>query len=178
MRLLRRQGWPNTGFFAKYPLKRNVSGSVFIYICSSCRQPTYFDSAARQWPGVSFGAAVAGLPVDVGRLYAEARQCMSVSAYTAAAMAARKLLMNVAVEQGAEANKSFKYYVDWLVSYHVLPAGSAAWVDHIRDKGNEATHEIAIVSQQDAEQVVSFIEMLLKLVYEFPARVAPSPTGA
>jgi hypothetical protein len=48
-------------------------------------------------------------------------------------------------------------------------------VDHIRRKGNEATHEIALMSQQDAEELVGFSEMLLKFVYEFPNRVPKAP---
>jgi hypothetical protein len=48
-------------------------------------------------------------------------------------------------------------------------------VDHIRKKGNEANHEIAIMSRTDAEELISFIEMLLKFMYEFPARIPPPP---
>ena len=44
-------------------------------------------------------------------------------------------------------------------------------MDHIRKKGNEATHEIALMTAQDATELISFAEMLLKFVYEFPARV-------
>src|SRR5688572_29955058 len=73
------------------------NASSRIYICGSCRQPTYFDDGDRQWPGVAFGSAVAGLPAEVGGLYDEARRCMSVAAYTAAVMACRKLLMNIGV---------------------------------------------------------------------------------
>jgi hypothetical protein len=47
-------------------------------------------------------------------------------------------------------------------------------VDHIRKKGNEATHEIALMGQADAEELIGFTEMLLKFIYEFPARVPPS----
>jgi len=45
------------------------------------------------------------------------------------------------------------------------------WVDHIRKKGNEANHEIIIVEKDDATELLSFVEMLLKVIYEFPARM-------
>lgn len=44
-----------------------------------------------------------------------------------------------------------------------------------REKGNEATHEIVAMTKDDAVELVTFTEMLLKLVYEFPSRVPQSP---
>jgi hypothetical protein len=44
-------------------------------------------------------------------------------------------------------------------------------VDHIRQKGNEATHEIPSVSEADAKDLLTFMEMILKLVFEFPNRI-------
>jgi endogenous inhibitor of DNA gyrase (YacG/DUF329 family) len=69
-----------------------------IVICPMCGKPTYFEED-RQIPGVPFGAGVANLPNDVAGLYTEARNCMSVSAHTAACLAGRRLLMHVAVSQ-------------------------------------------------------------------------------
>lgn len=72
---------------------------------------------------------------------------MSVSAYTTAVMACRKLLMHIAVEKGAEPNKSFNHYVDWMVEHHYVPPGGSGWVDVIRDDANEVNHEIALMTQ-------------------------------
>ena len=44
-------------------------------------------------------------------------------------------------------------------------------MDHIRKKGNEANHEIRLMKKADAEELISFSEMLLKFIYEFPQRV-------
>ena len=43
------------------------------------------------------------------------------------------------------------------------------WVNHIKDKGNEANHEITIAKSDEAKELLAFVEMLLKLIYEFPA---------
>lgn len=157
-----------------------TSGSSIIaqiYLCSSCRQPTYFDPAGSQWPGAAFGSQVGALPPEVEIIYGEVRRCMAASAWNTAVMACRKLLMHVAAERGAEDDKSFKYYVDWLVTNHYVPPGGDVWVGQIRERGNEANHEIQLMDQHIAEQIVSFTEMLLKFVYEFPARAA-APSGA
>jgi Domain of unknown function (DUF4145) len=168
---------PDRGYFATYYDESRTHQQVYSYICSSCRRPTFFDIDGSQWPGVAYGASVQALPPDVGTVYDEARRCMSASAYTTAVMAARKLLMHIAVEKGAKGNQSFKSYVDWLVENHYVPPGGEAWADQIRGKGNEANHEIDLIDQHAAEQIMSFVELLLKFVYEMPAR-AGGPAGA
>lgn len=144
-----------------------------IYICHRCSGPTFFSSDGDQTPGSSFGGPVSHIPrSEVEALYGESRDCMRVSAYTAAAMCSRKLLMNVAVDQDAEENKSFAYYVNYLAEQGYLPPNGKEWADHIRDKGNEANHEIPNISQADAQELIEFSEMMLKFIYEYPARIA------
>ena len=79
--------------------------------------------------------------------------------------------MNIAVSQGASEGLSFNKYVEYLSDNHFIPPGSEEWVHHIRKKGNEATHEIAIMEKNDAIELITFIEMLLKFIYEFPAKM-------
>lgn len=98
---------------------------------------------------------------------------MSVSAHTATALLCRKLLMYVAVEKGAEEGKSFQYYVTYLADNHYVPPDGRAWVDHIRVRGNDATHQITIIAREDAEQLVIFTAMLLRQIYEFAGRLKP-----
>ncbi len=97
---------------------------------------------------------------------------MTVSAYTAAALCARKMLMNVAVAQGAKERESFKSYVGFLVEKKLIPENAKDWVERIKDSGNEANHTIDVVGQRDAERLITYVEMLLKLIYEFPARLS------
>ena len=85
--------------------------------------------------------------------------------------------MNIAVTQGAEAGLRFIEYVDFLGENGFIPPNGRGWVDHIRRKGNEATHEIALMSKADAEELIAFSEMLLKFIYEFPAKVPPAPAA-
>lgn len=82
----------------------------------------------------------------------------------------RKLLMHIAVEQGADEGKSFMSYVGYLDENHWIPPNGRGWVDAIRKNGNEAAHEIVIAAEDDAKLLLDFVEMLLKFVYEFPAK--------
>lgn len=79
--------------------------------------------------------------------------------------------MNIAVAQGAAPGNTFISYVEHLANSGYVPPNGKGWVDHIRKKGNEATHEIALMSQVDASELLAFAEMLLKFIYEFPNRV-------
>lgn len=141
-----------------------------IYICPNCDHPTAFMDGS-QVPGVAFGATVNHLPTDIEALYREARNCAAASCYTAAVLICRKLLMNIAVAQGASDGQTFLAYVEHLANGGYVPPNGRGWVDHIRTKGNEATHEIVLMSAADAEDLISFAEMLLKFIYEFPSRV-------
>jgi hypothetical protein len=149
----------------------------YVYSCSFCGKPTFFDVVGRQFPGVPLGNDVDSLPKDVGDLYDEARHTMTVRSFTAAVLTCRKLLMHLAVEKGAPTGKNFLEYVEYLAQKGYVPPEGKGWVDHIRRKGNEANHEIKIMLEADAKDLIAFSEMLLKFVYEFPAKVPPLPSS-
>lgn len=152
----------------------HTNPSEKIHVCPNCDKPTYFYRSGIQVPGVVPGSEVQHLPDDLEHMYREARNCCGLGAYTASVLASRKMLMNVAVQQGAKEGEKFIQYVDHLAANGFIPPNGRGWVDHIRRKGNEATHEIALMTQTDAEELISFTEMLLKFIYEFPARVPPA----
>jgi Domain of unknown function (DUF4145) len=118
-----------------------------------------------------YGDDVASIPPDVDALYLEARRCIAAKCFTAAVLTARKLLMNISVFLGADEGKRFIDYVEFLASAGYVPPNGKGWVDHIRKKGNEANHEIHHMSQHDAEELIIFVEMLLRFVFEFPSRI-------
>jgi hypothetical protein len=142
----------------------------YVYICSYCQRPTFFDVTGKQYPGASFGNPVGALPPDVAALYNHARACVTVNAFTAAVLTCRKLLMHLAVEKGADEGKSFLEYVQYLADRGYMPPNGRGWVDHIRTKGNEANHEITVMSDQDAKDLIIFSEMLLNSYTNFRPR--------
>lgn len=146
-----------------------------IYICHHCNKPTLFDNMTdKQIPGAKFGDDVQGIDDNlVKSLYDEARNAFSQNAFTSVVLSCRKLLMHIAVAKGAKENLKFIQYVEYLSEQNYVPPGSKDWVDHIREKGNEATHEIVIMSKEEAEDLISFSSMLLKLIYEFPSKLRP-----
>ena len=157
----------------KIGLQRDGSGTQIggIYICPSCHGPTFFAPNGKQIPDGSIGNSVLHVPDNLNALYEEARKCVIDNCYTAAVLLCRKLLMHISVEQGAQKGLSFVEYVEYLSDKNYIPPNGKSWVNHIRKKGNEANHEIVLMDQNDAKDLIVFIEMLLKFIYEFPKMV-------
>lgn len=141
-----------------------------VMICPSCDHPTFFDAYGGQTPGEPFGDQVEHVPDDVKTLYDEARSSMGQRNLTSAVLAGRKVLMHVAVEKGAPEGARFIEYVNYLVDNNVVTTDMKDWVDEIRELGNDANHEIALPTREDAEALMTFVGMLLRIAYEYPRR--------
>ena len=152
---------------------RNREGSLLrkngaIYICPHCKNPTLiFDG--RQYPGIPEVKPVKHLPTAIQEVYEEARTCMSHCCFTAAVMICRKIIMNVAVENGAEENMKFIQYVDFIDKEGLFPKKCRPALDRIKNKGNEANHEIEQITKEDASLVMSMAYQMLVYIYEMPA---------
>jgi hypothetical protein len=172
--------------FGFYNSRRQWDKTREIRVCMGCRMPTFFTATGGQIPTPPAGRMVEHLPAVVAGAYKEALDALQAGAPTAAALMCRKVLMNVAVNKGAKPNLSFAKYVDFLTDNHWVPPGSDEWLTHVRQGGNEATHEIAPTDTADALELVEFTESLLTYVFELPGRMqakkqaksspAPGPT--
>lgn len=153
---------------------RTYSGvCAYAAICHFCGHITYvkgFGAFQKTFPSPLQGENLDGLkaPETVVTCYSEARASISAGAHTGCIMLCRKILMNMAVELGADTGLSFKRYVDYLVEEgHITKRGkdTAHW---IRDQGNDANHEIEIRREDDARRVLQFTALLLRSIYETP----------
>jgi hypothetical protein len=153
-----------------------VSGAVIASVNSQGRQNRWLactscgdgsvEVIGAIYPGVKFGPPIEGLPADVAAAYDEARGCMQVSAYTAAELLCRKILMHVAVDKQAKEGLTFAEYIDHLAAEGYVTPPMNSWVDLIRKHGNAATHKLPSSDKQRAESTVMFTAELLRLVYE------------
>lgn len=165
------------GMALKIPAK--IDGKFYeakeagVYICPHCHFPTFI-LLGDQIPGNRVGSPVKSVPEDVNNVYEEARRCFTVNAYTGTVLLCRKLLMHVAVDLGAKDDLKFVEYVNYLEDQHFVSVRSHEWVDQIRKYGNEATHEIQINTKEDAQKIIKFCEMILKMNYEYPSETNDS----
>jgi hypothetical protein len=146
-----------------------------IYICPNCGGPIFIDRKRQQHPSPAIGNSVRHVPETLEKLYEEARRCTSQNCFTAAVLLCRKMLAHIAVEKKAKEGQTFMEYVKFLSEKGFIPPDGKHWVDHIRKKGNEATHEIVLMNANDARELLIFVEMLLRFVYEFPSMIPTQP---
>lgn len=142
--------------------------------CMSCRRGAVLNNGHDLSPSSSPLDVPQGLDRDTEWTWNEARSCLSARAYTACVMMCRKLLMHMAVQEGLPAKNAkdfaptFVQCIDHLQSEGVITKRNRKWVDRIKDIGNEANHDLASLSRDQATTVATFTRQLLHEVYELP----------
>jgi len=161
-----------------------------IEACQGCGRLVYRLQDAStgrraQWPPLGLQPAHPSVPAPVGADWYEAHLCQSVGAFRAAVAMARRAVQGIAIEQGAKGNTLNAQLKDLGVTATVHPM-LIEWADHIRLLGNSGAHPgadgLETVSEEEAAEVVRFLDELLRWVYELLAETeaarAPRSTPA
>lgn len=125
----------------------------YIYICPHCKAPVILDDEEKEVLLPLLGAEIKKLPENIGNVYEEVRRCMQSKCFTGAIMLMRKIIMNIAVHEGAEENLKFVQYVDFLFSNGIVPKKSKNKVDSVKDLGNDANHKLENRTQEEAPKL-------------------------
>lgn len=155
--------------------------------CARCAAGVVINDGVAS-PGAKPLRLVRGLGVAEQDAWEEVRSVLSVSAWTAAVMLCRKIILHVAVahglpeKDGSNRAPNFDKAVSHLLSVGLITPPMKPWVDHIRKVGNEANHDLPATAEDSAMRVATFTEQLLILAYEMPAVMdetlpAPEPEG-
>ncbi len=124
-----------------------------------------------------------GMPTDEVAVWDEVRACLGIGASTAVVMLCRKLLLHIAVTHGLASTNSrgyapgFAECVQHLQDEGVVTSRMKAWVDRIKEIGNDANHTLVPITKEQAFDVATFMEQLLILAYELDARMLASSPG-
>ena len=140
-------------------------GSVIWVLCTNCGYGSVVNDGSL-YPETLFGPIIEGLPKNVEEAYQEAKNCMSVNAYTACELLCRNILMHVAVEKEAKEGESFSEYLSFLGEKGYVTPPMGKWVDLIRQHGNKAAHLLEPPDRTRAESTIMFTAELLRLIYE------------
>jgi hypothetical protein len=102
------------------------------------------------------------------------REASKAALWTASVLLGRKLIMHLAVDiAGAKPGETFVKYVEHLKAQHYIPPKSEKWLTLVKNLGNETNHEIKLATEDEATQVMKFVEILLAFMYEY----ADDPTA-
>jgi hypothetical protein len=149
-----------------------AGGAIFARPCPGCKGLSMFLDDGTVLPRPTPGSPVTGVNPNVADLYNEARFAAGAGAFTASVMACRKLLMNIAVTEGAKPGLAFKDYVAYLEKAGMFSPKAKRVVEHIKDMGNDANHQINPKSQAEAELAIEFVGSLLRHNYEMPSMLS------
>ena len=138
-----------------------------IFLCPHCHAPNIYD-VENKFPLSSLpGKEIRKLPENIKNVYDEVRKCMQSNSFTGAVMLMRKIIMNIAVHEGAEENLKFAQYVDYLCNNGIVHKKSKNKAESVKNLGNDANHKIENRTQEEAQNCFEFIELLLMANYEF-----------
>lgn len=139
----------------------------FIYLCPNCNAPIILDDEKKEILSPLPGKEINKLPENISIVYFEIRKCMQSKCFNGAVMLMRKLIMHIAVEEGAEEGKNFTEYIDYLCDNGIVPKKSRNKAESVRTLGNSTNHEVENRTSEEAQNCFEFIELLLKVNYEF-----------
>lgn len=113
-----------------------------------------------------------GVSVNIGEAASEAYRCHQFGAYRAAALMARSVVESIAKDQGITSG-NLKAKIDQMVESRILPPFLGEAAHEIRFFGNEMAHGdfIEKVSEEECDDVLSFMETIIETVYEQPLRL-------
>ena len=107
-------------------------------------------------------------PGELSLLYDEAAKAYGAGAHTACAMVCRKVLMATACKEGDKDGKSFAHYVEYITDQVLTFPKAKDAINRIKNIGNEANHDVAIVSPADAHRAMSIVTYMLDAIYSLP----------
>jgi hypothetical protein len=93
-------------------------------------------------------------------------------------MLCRSILVNIAREEGAPDGQPFDYYLSYLASEGLVPRKARQWIDRVRSSPqSDSPGRIPSVSRQNATDLLTFVEYMLRFNYEFPSRAPDTEPG-
>lgn len=103
----------------------------------------------------------------IKNLFDEAKKCYSINAYSASILCCRTLIINYANSKGAQDSVSFISGIDYLVENNYMPENRGDLIKNIKVREYPTKKEFKMSNKEEAEEIISFIDILLKFNSEF-----------
>lgn len=112
-------------------------------------------------------------PAAIGSYWLQAKRSMAGESWDAAAVMARSAMQLALRNHGAK-GANLKQEIDDLAGKGLLPPIMKDWSNALRDLGNDSAHpkpEQAATTSRDAEDVMRYLDFLLKYLYDLPKQI-------
>lgn len=149
----------------------------FIHVFWSASESSYGNNGLHNykvlpWP-IGKVEAPEHWPDAVKRYWKQAHDTMKGENWDAAATMAGSALQAALRESGAE-GKNLKEEIEDLALKNILPAIMKEWANELRFLRNNSVHpkkDAAELNPQDVEDVVEFLDYLLRYLYDLPKQI-------
>ena len=156
-----------------YPARHVFSGRDvwWMGVCNNCHKPSLvFNRGDRIYPSPLPGGTSQDVPESIRSDIDEAKVCLSVRAYRAAAVMARRAMQNAAIMKGARKEDKLVFQINELMEKGVITEDLRKWASAVRLVGNDAAHPGDVsVDKDSAEDIVELADQFMNVVFVTPA---------
>lgn len=155
-------------------------GEVILLIFEAVREPLVHDGfyidiqLVDQYPK-RIPMFHESIPPHVVNDYVEAIKCFDVGAWKASVVMCRRALQGSVIERGSTKSK-LADQIDDLHNNEIITKDIKDWAHEIRLTGNIGAHPskdgLEDVTEEDAKELIAFVEEYLNFVYIMPSKVA------
>src|SRR6516162_257460 len=132
-----------------------------------------YDFMVLPWP-IGKAKPLDNWPDDVQRFWSQAHESLGIKNWDAAAVMARSAVQATMRDKGA-VGKDLYGEIEDLAAKGSLPPLMKEWSHEVRVLGNESAHPkpgTPPPTQEDARDIVQFLDSLLLYLYEYPKRIS------
>jgi len=150
----------------------NCAGYVMVLWSATSDHHEVYDYRVLPWP-LKITKYPVHWPETVGRYWLQAHQNIIQENWDAAALMARSALQ-VALRQNGAIGNNLNQEINDLASKGILPPIIEQWSHELRELGNESAHptpETPATNSKDAQDIVSFLDFLMKYLYDLPYEI-------
>ncbi|MEL7500177.1 MAG: DUF4145 domain-containing protein [Planctomycetota bacterium] len=142
----------------------------WIGVCNFCDEPCLVRSnGVTVYPNPIPQPTDERVPEAIRKDLDEAKSCFQVNAYCGAAVMARRVIQQVAIDKGCTGGNLVNQ-IEQLASNGTITNDIKEWATVVRWVGNDAAHPNPTpVEEADAKDIIDLAEQLLQIVYVAPA---------
>ena len=124
------------------------------------------------YPQKKVFAAPDHVPEDITYFYQQAVDNLKPGSWDSAALMGGKVLETTFKTKFPEVTGKFYNRIETLANDHILIESMKEWAHEIRLVRNEAAHSTERIEEQDARDLMSFVEVLLMYIFTLPGMLA------
>lgn len=158
--------------------EKNSQEIWWIGICNSCHNAVLVHTIKKEdrvirrdiYPHPLPQPSDERIPEHIRKDLDEAKICLSVNAYRACAVMARRAIQSACIDKGADKNKKLEKQIEELAQNGIITKDLKEWADVVRWVGNDAAHpDTQDVTREDAEDILNLSEEFMHVIYVAPA---------